>query len=99
MQTCDSSCLSKSIKTIPPLLVIGDDGSIIFGGTLIVSTFYDNAKKVIDADCAFSNADVLRPAEKSSFEIILNNAVQSQKVSSYKLTVSGDKTEAKGDSM
>ena len=38
--------------------------------------------------------DVLRPAEKSSFEIILTDAAQSQKVDSYKLTASGDKTEA-----
>jgi hypothetical protein len=37
---------------------------------------------------------VLRPAEKSSFDIILNDATQSQKVSSYKLSTSGDKTQA-----
>jgi hypothetical protein len=38
--------------------------------------------------------DVLRPAEKSSFEIILTDAAQSQKIDSYKLTASGDKTDA-----
>jgi translation initiation factor RLI1 len=37
---------------------------------------------------------VIRPAEKSSFEIILNDADQSQKVDSYKLSVSADKTES-----
>ena len=37
---------------------------------------------------------MLRPAEKSPFEIILNDAAQSQKVGSYKLSISGDKTQA-----
>src|SRR5919202_404045 len=60
----------------------------------IVSTFYDNTGKVIGTDFTYSNVDVLRPAEKSSFEIILNDAAQSQKVDSYKLSASGDKTEA-----
>src|ERR671923_411838 len=60
----------------------------------IVSTFYDNTRRVVGTDFTYTNVDVLRPAEKSSFEIILNDATQSQKVSSYKLTVSGDKTEA-----
>ena len=46
------------------------------------------------ADFTYTNVDVLNPAEKSSFEIILNDAAQSQKVSSYKLSVSGDKTQA-----
>jgi|SRR5215212_6658538 len=60
----------------------------------IVSTFYDNTGKVIGTDFTYSNVDVLRPGEKSSFEIILNDAVQSQKVDSYKLSASADKTGA-----
>jgi hypothetical protein len=60
----------------------------------IVSTFYDNTEKVVGTDFTYTNVDVLRPAEKSSFEIILNDAAQSQKVDSYKLSASGDKTEA-----
>lgn len=59
----------------------------------IVATFYDNTGKVVGTDFTYSNIDVLRPAEKSSFEIILNDEVQSQKVDSYKLSASGDKTE------
>lgn len=59
----------------------------------VVSTFYDDAGKVVGTDFTYTNVDVLRPAEKSSFEIILNDAQQSQGVSSYKLSVSGDKTE------
>lgn len=58
----------------------------------IVSTLYDNARKVVGTDFTYTNVDALRPAEKSSFEIILNDAAQSQKVDSYKLSASGDKT-------
>jgi hypothetical protein len=58
----------------------------------IVSTFYDNARRVIGTDFTYTNVDVLKPAEKSSFEIILNDAAQSQKVGSCKLSASGDKT-------
>jgi hypothetical protein len=60
----------------------------------IISTLYDNARKVVGTDFTYTNVDVLRPAEKSSFEIILNDAAQSQKVDSYKLSASGDKTQA-----
>jgi hypothetical protein len=55
----------------------------------ITSTFYDNAGKVVGTDITYSNVDVLRPAEKSSFEIISNDAQQSHQVSNYKLSVSG----------
>ena len=60
----------------------------------VVSTFYDNAGKVVGTDFTYTNVDVLGSAEQSSFEIILNDAQQSQGVSSYKLSVSGDKTQA-----
>jgi hypothetical protein len=60
----------------------------------IVSTLYDNAGKVVGTDFTYTSVDVLRPAEKSSFEIILTDTTQSQKVDSYKLSASGDKTEA-----
>jgi len=59
----------------------------------ITSTFYDDTGKVLDTDFTYSNVDVL-PEETSPFEIILTDATQSQKVSSYKLAASGDKTEA-----
>ncbi len=60
----------------------------------ITSTFYDDAGKVVGTDFTYTNVDVLRPAEKSSFELILTDAAQSQKVSSYKLSASGDNTES-----
>jgi hypothetical protein len=45
----------------------------------LVSTFYDSTGMVVGTDFIYANVDVLRPAEKSSFEIILNDVVQSQK--------------------
>jgi hypothetical protein len=60
----------------------------------IVSTFYDSSGKIVDTDFTYTNVDVLRPGEKASFNIILNDADQSQKIDSYKLSVSADKTEA-----
>jgi hypothetical protein len=39
----------------------------------IVSTFYDNAGKVVGTDFTYTNVDVLRPTERSSFEIILTD--------------------------
>jgi hypothetical protein len=45
----------------------------------ITSTFYDDTGKVVGTDFTYSNVDVLRPAEKSSFEIILTDVAQSQK--------------------
>ena len=51
----------------------------------IVATLYDNTGKVVGTDFTYPNVDVLRPEEKSSFEIILDDAAQSQKVDSYKL--------------
>jgi hypothetical protein len=60
----------------------------------IVSTFYDNTGKVVGTDFTYTNVDVLRPAEKSSFEIILNDEDQSRKVNSYKLSTSWDVTDA-----
>jgi hypothetical protein len=60
----------------------------------MVSTFYDSARNVVGTDFTYTNVDVLKSAERSSFEIILTNAAQSQKVSSYKLFASGDKTQA-----
>ena len=60
----------------------------------IIATLYDITGKVVGTDFTYANVDVLRPAEKSSFEIILTDVGQSQKVSSYKLYASGDKTQA-----
>lgn len=57
----------------------------------IVATFYDKSRKVVDTDFTYTNIDVLRPAEKSSFEIILNDEDLSQKIDSYKLSLSAEK--------
>ena len=59
----------------------------------IVATLYDKDGKVLGTDFTYTDIDVLRPAEKSPFEIILTDLGQSQKVGSYKLYASGQKTE------
>ena len=60
----------------------------------IVSTLYDKGGKVVGTDFTYSDIDVLRPAEKSPFKIILTDIRQSQKVSSHMLSTSGEKTQA-----
>ncbi|HJT49956.1 MAG TPA: FxLYD domain-containing protein [Nitrososphaeraceae archaeon] len=59
----------------------------------IVATLYGNGGRVVGTDFTYSDIDVLKPAEKSPFKIILSDLGQSQKVSSYKLYASGQKTE------
>jgi hypothetical protein len=65
----------------------------------IVATLYDKTGKVVGTDFTYTDVDVLRPAEKSSFKIILTDLRQSEKVSSYKLSVSGDKTQPLSSSL
>jgi hypothetical protein len=60
----------------------------------VVSTFYDDTGKIVGTDFPYANIKILRSGEKSSFALILNDAQQSDKVSTYKLSVSGDKTQA-----
>jgi hypothetical protein len=59
----------------------------------VTSTLYDSAGKVVGTEFTFTNVDVLMPRGKSSFDIVLNNAQQSEKVSNYKLSVSSERTE------
>jgi hypothetical protein len=60
----------------------------------IVATLYDKTGKVVGTDFTYTDIEVLRPAEKSPFKIILIDLRQSQKVSSYKLYASGEKTQS-----
>jgi len=60
----------------------------------VVATLYDKTGKAFGTDFTFSDVDVLRPAEKSPFKIILTDIRQSQKVSSHMLSTSGEKTQA-----
>jgi hypothetical protein len=59
----------------------------------IVSAWYDKTGKVIGTDFSFCDVNVLRPAENSSFKIILTDIRESQKVSGYKLYPSEEKTQ------
>ena len=60
----------------------------------IVATLYDKTGKVVGTDFTYTDIEVLRPAEKSPFKIILIDLRQSQKVSSYKLYATGEKTQS-----
>jgi hypothetical protein len=60
----------------------------------IVATLYDKTGKVVGTDFTYTDVDVLRPAEKSPFKIILIDLGQSQKVNNYKLYASGQKTQS-----
>jgi hypothetical protein len=59
----------------------------------IVATLYDKTGKVVGTDFTYTDIEVLKPAEKSPFKIILTDVGQSQKVSSYKLYASAEKTQ------
>jgi hypothetical protein len=58
----------------------------------ITATFYDSTGKVVGTESGFTDMDILRPAETSPFDILLNDEQQSQKIDNYKLSVSGDET-------
>jgi hypothetical protein len=58
----------------------------------ITATFYDAAGNVVGTGSGYTDMDILRPAETSSFEILLTEEEQSKKIDNYKLSVSGDET-------
>jgi hypothetical protein len=58
----------------------------------ITATFYDSTGKVVGTESGFTDMDILRPAETSPFDILLNDEQQSKKIDNYKLLVSGDET-------
>jgi hypothetical protein len=59
----------------------------------IVSTLYDSAGKVVSTEFTYTNVDTLMPGRKSSFDVVLNDERQSEKVSNYKLSTSAESTE------
>jgi hypothetical protein len=61
----------------------------------VTSSFYDSSNKIVGTSFTYTDVDILRPGEKSPFDIILNNREQSNKASSYKLSVSSDNSEPK----
>jgi hypothetical protein len=58
----------------------------------ITATFYDAAGKVVGTGSGYTDMEILRPAETSSFEILLTEEEQSKKIDNYELSVSGDET-------
>ena len=75
---------SSSFKdTLGSLHVVGElknNSTDPFDFVKVVSTFYDSTGKVVGTDFTYSHIKVLRPWERSSFELILSDAQQSDKV-------------------
>src|SRR5438067_6786119 len=69
---------SSSFKdTLGSLHVVGElknNSTDPFDFVKVVSTFYDNTGKVVGTDFTYSHIKVLRPWERSSFELILSDA-------------------------
>jgi hypothetical protein len=61
----------------------------------VTASLYDSANRIVETAFAFSDVDVLRPSEKSPFDIILDDNEQASKASSYKLSVSSDSSDPK----
>lgn len=61
----------------------------------VTATFYDSTNRIVGTGFTFTDVDVLRPGEKSPFDVILDNKAQSEKVQNYRLVVSSDNTEPK----
>jgi len=56
----------------------------------IRATIYDASGTAVSIANGFADISVLRPAERSSFEVVLENADQSSKADNYRLLVNGE---------
>jgi hypothetical protein len=56
---------------------------------------YDSANRIVDTAFTYTDVDVLRPGEKSPFDIILDDKDQISKASHYELSVSSVNSDPK----
>jgi hypothetical protein len=56
---------------------------------------YDSANRIVDTPFTYTDVDVLRPGEKSPFDIILDDKDQISKASRYELSVSSVNSDPK----
>jgi hypothetical protein len=56
---------------------------------------YDSTNKIVDTAFTYTDVDILRPSEKSPFDVILDNRGQVDQASSYKLSVSSESSSPK----
>jgi hypothetical protein len=61
----------------------------------ITSSVYDSANRIVETAFTYTDVDVLRPGEKSPFDIILDDKDQISKVSRYELSVSSVNSDPK----
>jgi hypothetical protein len=66
----------------------------------IVSTLHDVSDNILDTGFTYSEVEVLRPGEKSPFDVIFNNEQQVQEISRYEISsITGDVSQAKPASL
>jgi hypothetical protein len=62
----------------------------------IVSTLHDASDNIVDTGFTFSEVEVLRPGEKSPFDVIFSDEQQVQKTQRYEISsITGDVSQAK----
>jgi hypothetical protein len=62
----------------------------------IVSTLHDASDNILDTGFTYSEVEVLRPGEKSPFDVIFNNEQQVEKTQRYEISsITGDITQEK----
>ena len=60
----------------------------------VIATFYDSNNRTVGTSFTFTDVDVLRPVEKSPFDLVLDNKAQSGKVHNYKIHISSNAAES-----
>lgn len=61
----------------------------------ITASLYDSSNRIVETDFTYADVELLRPAEKSPFDIILDDNSQANQASSYKLSVSSENSDVK----
>jgi hypothetical protein len=61
----------------------------------VTASLYDPANRIVETGFTYTDVDVLRPGEKSPFDIILDSNSQANQASSYKLSVLSENSDPK----
>ena len=59
----------------------------------VIATFYDSTNRTIGTSFTFTDVDVLRPEEKSPFNLVLDDKAQRGKAHNYKIHISSNNAE------
>lgn len=61
----------------------------------VTASLYDPANRIVETEFTYTDVEVLRPGEKSPFDIILDSNSQANQASSYKLSVESENSKPK----